>query len=133
MQSAATAQAATVNPLSPVEQELALLQAVKSLLQSATQSLRAGDAPPLVEVSRQIDSGVQELMALWLQLGRIPGTPEAQQQRRKLLAEIGRQRTFCRAMLRRWRRSITLRRQLLGLRAEPGLYTEALASEMELP
>jgi hypothetical protein len=125
--------AANLNLLSPAEQELALLQTVKSMLDAVAQSLRDGEAEPLVKVSREINSPAQDLMALWMQLGHIPCTPEAQSQRRKLLAEIGRQRTFCRAMLRRWRRSITLRRQLLGLRDEPGLYTEALAREMELP
>lgn len=131
--SISTAPAASVNPLSATEQELALLQAVKSLLDAVGQSLRTGDAPPLLEASREINATVQDLMALWIQMGHIPCSPEAQQQRRKLLVEIGRQRNFCRALLRRWRRSIALRRQLLDLGAGPGLYTEALASEMELP
>jgi len=132
LQSTATTQAATVTPLSAAEQELALLQAVKSLLEGIVRSLRSGEAGPLVEASREINSTAQDLLALWLQLGCIPWTPEAQQERRRLLREIGRQRTFCRAMLRRWRRSIALRRQLLEI-AEPELYTEALAGKMELP
>ena len=59
------------------------------------------------------------LMATSLHLGRLPLTPEAQQQRQKLLAELRQQRSFCRAMLRRWRRSILLRQQLLDLATEP--------------
>jgi hypothetical protein len=53
-------------------------------------------------------------------------TPEAQQQRQRLLAELRQQRAFCSAMLRRWRRSIRLRQQLLDLANEPVIYTESI-------
>jgi hypothetical protein len=39
---------------------------------------------------------------------------------------MSQQRAFCRAMLRRWRRSIALRQQLLALRSEPVPHTESL-------
>jgi hypothetical protein len=109
-----------------MDQELVLLETLKSLLEEAMRSLSGGEALPLLEVSRQIGVTAQELMAFSLQLGCLPWTPEAQQQRRKLLAELGQQRAFCRAMLRRWRRSIVLRQQLLGLQSEPAPYTESL-------
>jgi hypothetical protein len=103
-----------------------LLETLKSLLETAIRSLSGGEAGALIEVSRQIRSTADEVMALSLQLGHLPWTPEAQQERRKLLEELGQQRAFCRAMLRRWRRSLVLRRQLLGLQAEPVPYTESM-------
>ena len=117
---------APLSPLSPMDQELVLLETLKSLLEEAMRSLSGGEALPLLEVSRQINLTAQELTAFALQMGRLPWTPEAQQQRRKLLAELGQQRSFCRAMLRRWRRAIVLRQQLLGLQDEPAPYTESL-------
>jgi len=125
-----TSLAATANPapapLSPMEQELVLLETMKALLEVAMRALSGGEALPLLEVSRQIGLTAQELTAFSLQMGRLPWTPEAQQQRRKLLLELSQQRAFCRAMLRRWRRSIALRQQLLGLQTEPVPYTESL-------
>jgi hypothetical protein len=115
-------------PLSPNEQELVLLETMKSLLESAMHALSGGEALPLLEVSRQIGVTAQELTAFSLQIAGLPWTPEAQQQRRKLLAELSQQRAFCRAMLRRWRRSIALREQLLRLQTEPEPYTETLQS-----
>ena len=113
---------------SPMDQELVLLETLKSLLEAAIRSLSGGDAEVLIEVSRQIRSTADEVIALAAQLGRLPGTPQAQQERRKLLAELGQQRAFCRAMLRRWRRSLVLRRQLFGPQAEPVPYTESLTA-----
>ncbi len=108
------------------DREFILLETLKSLLDVAMRSLGGGEALPLLEVSRQINLTAQELTAFSLQIGRMPLTPEAQQRRRKLLAELSQQRAFCRAMLRRWRRSIAMRQQLLALRSEPVPYTECL-------
>ena len=121
---------ATINLTEPaVEQELFLLETLKSLLDGAVRALAGGEAASLLEVSRQIEFTAQQLIALSLQLGRIPWTAEAQQNRRKLLAELAQQRAFCRAMLRRWRRSIALRKQLLALANEPAPYSESLAAK----
>ncbi|MGD0929835.1 MAG: hypothetical protein ABR902_04205 [Candidatus Korobacteraceae bacterium] len=114
------------SPLSQMDKQLVLLETLKSLLDEATRSLSGGEALPLLEVSRQINLTAQELSAFCLQVGCLPWTAEAQQRRRKLLSELSQQRAFCRAMLRRWRRSIVLRQQLLGLQDEPGPYTESL-------
>ncbi len=117
--------------LSSIDQQVVLLETLKSLLEGASRSLSGGEALPLMEMSRQITSTAQELLALSVQLSRIPSSPEAQQRRRKLLAELGQQRAFCSAMLRRWRRSLALRQQLLGLQNEPAPYTDSL-SRLEL-
>jgi hypothetical protein len=105
------------------DQELFLLETLKSLLDGAIDSLSGGDAESLLEMSRQITSTAQQLLALCLQGGHLSLTAEAQQRRRKLLAELTQQRAFCRAMLRRWRRSLALRQQLLALHSEPVAYT----------
>lgn len=115
-------------PSPKIDQELVLLETLKSLLDSASRSLSGGEALPLLEVSRQISTTAEELMALSFQLGHLPWTPEAQQRRRRVLAELGQQRAFCRAMLRRWHRSMMLRQQLLGLQSDPVPYTESLTS-----
>ena len=124
--------AALAAKLSPIEQELMLLETMKSLMDTATRSLSGGEAEPLLEVNRQVSQTAQDLTALSMQLGRLTWTPEAQEQRRKLLIELNHQRAFCRAMLRRWRRSIALRQQLLQMRGEPVPYTEALRTRLEL-
>jgi len=118
--------------VSSLDQQLLLLETLKSLLDGAMHLLSGGEALPLLEMSRQISSTAQELTALSLQLGRLEVGPEAQQKRRKLLAELSGQRAFCRAMLRRWRRSLMLRRHLLALAGEPAPYTESLARRLEL-
>ena len=112
--------------ISPMDQELVLLETMKALLETATRSLAGGEALPLLEVSRHIGQTAQELTEFSLRMGALPWTEETQQQRRKLLAELCQQRAFCRAMLRRWRRSIVLRQQLLRLQSEPLPYTESI-------
>jgi hypothetical protein len=127
MTSIAAAENTAPASLSPMDQELVLLETLKSLLDEAMRSLSGGEALPLLEVSRQLSVTAQDLTAFSLRMGSLPWTAEAQQHRRKLLTELSQQRAFCRAMLRRWRRSIVLRQQLLGLHAEPAPYTESLA------
>jgi len=112
--------------VSAVDQQILLMETLKSLLDGAIRSLSGGEAQPLLEISRQISSTAQDLTGFSLQLGRLPLTGEAQQRRRRLLTELGEQRAFCRAMLRRWRRSIALRQQLIALRDEPAPYTSRL-------
>jgi len=114
----------------PEIQELVLLETLKALLAGAIWSLSNGDAAKLIEVSRQINGAADDVMAAALNPSRVLLTPEAQQHRQKLLAELRQQRSFCRAMLRRWWRSILLRRQLLELATEPATYTD---SKLELP
>jgi hypothetical protein len=103
-----------------------LLETLKGLLTAAMHSLSGGDAGNLLETSRQISSTAEDLMALARHLGHLPSSPEEQQQRRKMLAQLSQQRSYCRAMLRRWRRSILLRRQLPALHGEPDTYAEPI-------
>jgi hypothetical protein len=112
-------------PVLPEVQELVLLETLKALLTAAIRALSRGEPAGLAEVSRDIHTTAADVLATSLNLGRFPLTPEAQRQRQKLLAEMRQQRAFCRAMLRRWRRSILLRRQLLDLATGPAIYREA--------
>jgi hypothetical protein len=108
-----------------IDQELVLLETLKELLTAAMRSLNGGEAGNLLETSRQISSTAGDLMTLARHLEHLPSTAEEQQQRRKLLAQLSQQRSYCRAMLRRWRRSILLRRRLAALHGEPATYSES--------
>lgn len=114
-------------PSPTVDEEVFLLETLKTLLDGAICSLGGGNAQSLLEMSRQIKCTVEQLLAFCLQGGAAGATPQAQHRRRKLLAELAQQRAFCRAMLRRWHRSIALRRQLLALQDQPAPYTECLS------
>jgi hypothetical protein len=115
----------------PADSELVLLERLCSLLDDAMGALVASKALPLQEVSRQITMTADELTRLMLQISRLPLSVEARQRRQEILTTLCEQHRFCRAMLRRWRRSVALRQQMLALNAEPLLYTESLALHVE--
>ena len=110
----------------PEAQEVVLLETLKELLTATIRSLSRGESAELAELGRSISTTADEVTATELTLCRLPLTAAAQQQRQKLLAELRQQRSFCRAMLRRWRRSIVLRQQLLDLATGTATYSEAL-------
>jgi uncharacterized membrane protein YccC len=123
--------ASVTHPLpSQIDDELVLLETLKELLTAAMRSLSGGEAGSLMETSRQISSTANNLMSLANQVGNLPSTAEEQQRRGKLLAELSQQRSFCRSMLRRWRRSVLLRRQLLALQSEPDNYNESIEEHL---
>ncbi|MGB7555625.1 MAG: hypothetical protein WBM04_14725 [Candidatus Korobacteraceae bacterium] len=115
---------------SQIDHELVLLETLKELLTIAMRSLSGGEAGSLMETSRQISLTANNLMSLANQVGNLPSTPEEQQRRDKLLAELSQQRSFCRSMLRRWRRSLLLQRQLLVLQSEPDTYSESIEEQL---
>jgi hypothetical protein len=125
-------EATGVAAASLIEREMVLWAAMKALLDTALRSLGAGEAQPLLEASRQMGATADEMAALTVQLGRLPRSAEAQDERRRMLTEIGQQRSLGRALLRRWRRSLVLRQQLLGMQAEPELYTDSLRASREI-
>ena len=117
-----------LSPFPAAQQELLLLETLQILLDGASRCLATGDALPLMEMSRQITATAQQVQAFASQLsGSVAGADA--QRRRKLLAELAQQRAFCRAMLRRWRRSIVLRRHLLGVEGGPPSYCDAWPRE----
>lgn len=109
---------------SPAAREFALLEALNGLLNLTIDSLSQGAAGDLLQVSRRIEGNAAELSAALMQLSGAKLTLQAQQERRRLVAGLREQRCLCRALLRRWRRSITLRQQLLGV-AGDSPYTES--------
>jgi hypothetical protein len=113
-------------PFPPEMQEVVLLETLKELLTATIRSLSRGEPAELADLGRSISATADEVTATELTLCRSPLTAAAQQQRQKLLAELRQQRSFCRAMLRRWRRSIVLRQQLLDLATGTATYSEAL-------
>lgn len=110
---------------SPAAREFALLEALNGLLNLTIDSLSQGAAGDLLQVSRRIEGNAAELSAALMQLSGAKLTLQAQQERRRLVAGLREQRCLCRALLRRWRRSITLRQQLLGVGGDSP-YTESL-------
>jgi hypothetical protein len=124
-----------LNQLSPAfDRERSLLESLRSLLDQAALSLNDGEALSLMATSQQIHAAAGELSVLSLHLARLPLSPERQRERRHLLTEIAQRSAFCRAVLRRWRRSLALRQQLLQLRTgQPFLYTDSLRAAQELP
>jgi hypothetical protein len=111
-------------------QELVLLETLKALLNAAMGALSRGEPDVLAEVSRQVNLTAEDVIAASRTLGCVALNHEAQGQRQKLLAQIRRQRSFCLAMLRRWRRSILLRQQLLDLATTAATYPEPITSPL---
>ena len=106
--------------------ELVLPQILRTLLSTAIRALSRGDPAHLAEVSHAINGIATDILATSPNGGCFPLTPDAQQQRQQVLDELRQQSSFCCAMLRRWRRSILLRRQLLDLATAPTIYTDSL-------
>jgi len=113
-------------PVPPEIPEAVLLQTLRTLLSTAIGALSRGDPAHLAEVSHAINGIAADVLAISLNRGCLPLTPEAQQQRQHVFAELRQQRSLCRAMLRRWRRSILFRQQLLNFATEPAIYTDSL-------
>lgn len=112
-------------PVPPEVRALALLETLRALLAIAIRAFSRGEPVNLADVSRDINATAADILTLSLNLGRVQLPPEVQRRRQKLLAEMRQQHAFCCAMLRRWRRSILLRRQLFDLASGPAIYTEA--------
>lgn len=113
----------------PNENEAMLLELLRELIGNAISSLKQGEAEGLLELSWQIRSTADNLTILLPELLKLPQTAEAQENRRQLMNQLTQQRSLCRALLRRRRRFLLLRRQLQDLCGEQALYTESLASK----
>lgn len=90
-----------------------------------------GDVRDVPVICGQIAATAQELSALALPLASLPGSPDAHRKRRKLLLDIRQQCAFSRAILRRWRRSMMARQQLLEMRMPATTYSEPSRPAME--
>lgn len=119
-------------PGSDVAQQGFCVERLKELLDLAAQLLASGDAERLPDICKQITLEVQGLATSNtfrpdLQLNRNVAD------RAKMLLEMNRQLCFCRAMLRRWKRSLVLRQQLLVMRNQAEYYIPHIASGLEIP
>jgi hypothetical protein len=110
------------------DQQLSALQAVCALLNRAAEALKEGDARVLSDVGPGLAATADGVGSLWLQAGIAGMAPGAEAERRRLLISIAEQRRFCKSMLRRWRRFIVLRQQVLGLQPNPFSYGETLCA-----
>jgi hypothetical protein len=103
---------------------LACLARLDAVLKSMEQLLAEGKAEELPEASHRAASIAHEMSMLYSQSPLLLGmlAVDAKQQLR-LMFEIRRKAAFCMALLRRWRRAISLRERLLSMAAEPVTYT----------
>ncbi|HTV65678.1 MAG TPA: hypothetical protein VMD98_08740 [Bryocella sp.] len=106
--------------------QLSALRALYTQLNEAAEWLEEGNAPMLTTMGQSISVAADGLRSLWLQVGVAGLSPEAEAERRRILALIAERRRFCRSMLRRWRRLVLLRRQLLGLESNRVGYGDLL-------
>jgi hypothetical protein len=115
---------------SEIDQELVLLETLKELLTNAMGVLSGGEAGNLVETSRQISLTATGLMARAGQFAHLPSTPEEEQQRRRLLAELASSALFAGPCYDaggvRW----LLRKRLRALQSEPESYAETMEENL---
>jgi hypothetical protein len=104
--------------------ELVRLEELNGLMDAVCRLLSGDRAEELPEVSCQVERSALEVAALLLRARDIPVSPEIEVERRKQFSALRERRSFCRAMLRRWRRAIKLRQQLLRWSGDPMAYDE---------
>ena len=104
---------------------LAHLARLSAALASLEQLLSAGKAEEVPQVCLEVTLLAQELATVYSQslIGSLVQYPE---QRKAALRQIRRSHALCGALLRRWRRSLALRRQALDLYSESGTYAPTL-------
>lgn len=108
------------------DQQLSALRALCALLEQTADALKAGDARVLSEIGPSLASTADGLRSLWLEVGIGGLRHDMEAERRRLLTSIAERRRFSKSMLRRWRRFILLRRQILGLESNRVSYGEWL-------
>ena len=110
------------------EQVLRQMECVAALLTSATNSLCEHDLPSLPDPFRELASAAGQLQSLLLSLAPAQWCPDVDLRRRKLLADLVQQRALYVACLRRWRRSLQLRRHLLEMHSDAACYGDTMAT-----
>ena len=107
------------------------LDSLRVLLLRAAEALCAGDAVEVQQACNQLASGAVNLRPAFGELlpNRSGLTPvECEQRRRRILLPLLEARAFYLAALRRWRRSLCLRRNLMDLRRDAPACDEAEVS-----
>ncbi len=111
--------------------ELAQLVRLGAVLKSLEQLLAAGKAEETPQVCREAVAIAQELSNLYSQ-SLIGSLIQDAERRKTALREVRRGHALCGALLRRWRRTVALRRQALNMFGESGTYTPVLIPVPEL-
>lgn len=99
---------------SPAEQERLLLEQMLLSLTAAAQALGSERPEEVVMASARLRAAAHELGNLYGALAALPFRTNPEARRRQLL-EMVHQRALTAALLRRWRRSLILRRNRLDL------------------
>lgn len=97
------------------------LDALRTLLLNVAEAICSGDAPRVMAASAQLTALVVNLTPAWGELfpdGKHTAAMESEQQRLRVLLPMLEARALCLAALRRWRRSLRLRRSLLDMQTE---------------
>ena len=111
--------------------ELAQLARLNAVLASLEQLLSAAKTEDLPQVCREVTLLAHELSTIYSQ-SVIGSLVQDAEQRRTTLRQIRRRLAFCGAVLRRWRRVVSLRRQALDFCTESATYAPALVPVAEL-
>jgi hypothetical protein len=114
------------------DRELAGLARLDAVLKLIEQSLSAGKVEGLPEICREAASIANDMSSLYAQSPLLASLAEDGERRKTLLSEIRRKHGFCVAVLRRWRRMLALRREVLNLAGEQVTYTPILMAAAEL-
>jgi len=129
--------AASLAPSSPGNHTLAAagslamqLEALRSLLASATNAIGSGDVLQVQAASEELTQLAVNLRPAWGEL--FPDrnsivTLESEQRRQRLVLPLLEARAHYLAALRRWRRSLRLRRSLLEMRMEAPDHVDELS------
>ena len=127
----ATALSASANSLTEAASMAGELDSLRLLLVRAGEALGTGDALQVQQACNELASRAVNLRPAFAELfpPRPGGLPvESEQQRRRLFQPLLEARAFYRAALRRWRRSLALRRALLEMQNATAGYEEAEVS-----
>ncbi len=111
---------------SPVAMEL---DSLRLLLLRAAEAMCAGDASQVQQACNDLSRTAVNLRpALGELFPNRNGAVESDQQRRRVLLPLLEARAFYLAALRRWRRSLSLRRSLMDMQRDAPQYEEAEVS-----
>ena len=121
MNAAAVASPAAENALVPAQSLAMQLEALRVLLLNMSRAITSGDALQVQAASEELTTLAVNLRPAWGELfperNRI-ATLESEQGRQRLLLPLLEARAQYLAVLRRWRRSLRLRRSLLEMQVE---------------
>ena len=103
------------------------MAAVRELMTAAATSIFERNPGSLLNLSRELLQRATAVQFALAALSQGTWLAAAQEDRRQLLLQLGRARALLAAGLRRWRRDVMLRRNLLRLQDESSLFNDAFS------